>query len=102
MKNVYYYSATLILFGLQILISIFVNDVTAVFDFVAAIAVSCLGFIFPSVFFLTASKRYLKDGHKKSYGYERFLSYLNLFLGIVAFILGILSNVVTILQSSDE
>ena len=72
------------------------------FDFVAAIAVSCLGFLFPSVFFLTAAKRYMKPEDAGNFKFERYMSYLNAVLGVIVFMLGVFSNVVTIIQDKTE
>ena len=54
MKPLYYYIATLALFGIEAFLGATLPDVEVVFNFIAAIAVSCLGFGFPGVFFLKA------------------------------------------------
>ena len=56
MKSSYYYMATLILFALECFLGAVLPDVDIVFNFIAAIAVSCLGFAFPGGFFLKAEQ----------------------------------------------
>ena len=56
MKFAYYLISTLLLFALQAYIAIIVDSIDDVFDFVAAIAVTCLGFGFPSIFYLIGEK----------------------------------------------
>ena len=58
MSNSYYYISTLLLFILEAILAILVDDVTTVFDLVAAIAVTCLGFLFPAFFYIYAEKKY--------------------------------------------
>lgn len=58
MNESYYYSATIILFLLEAILAIIIPDIDIVFNFVSAFAVSCLGFLFPSVFFIYAEKKF--------------------------------------------
>lgn len=56
MKDSYYYTATILLFLFEAALAIAIPDVEIVFNFVSAIAVSCLGFLFPAAFFLGAER----------------------------------------------
>lgn len=58
MKNSWYYGCTLTYFMLCVLGSCFIPKIDVVIEFVAVICVNCMSFIFPSVFYLKASKRY--------------------------------------------
>lgn len=58
MKNAYYYSATFIYFGLVVAGAVFVENVDDIFNFVAAVSGSSLGFIFPSMFFILSNSKY--------------------------------------------
>jgi hypothetical protein len=58
MKPLYYFTSTLLLFILEATLAILIEDVSTVFDFLAAIAVTCLGFAFPAAFFIYAEKKY--------------------------------------------
>mmetsp|Transcript_38539 Transcript_38539/g.58664 ORF Transcript_38539/g.58664 Transcript_38539/m.58664 type:complete len:97 (-) Transcript_38539:54-344(-) len=96
MNSCYYYASTIIMFGLQAFISVLVDDVTSVFDFISAICVSALGMFFPALFFLKAYKR-LSEGEREGLGGYKCLAYFNFCLGLVAFATGIMSNVVSII-----
>jgi len=61
MKNLYYYAGTIGIFYLEGLIACLISSIDDVFPPLAAIAVSCLGFLFPSLFYLTAESLFLKD-----------------------------------------
>ena len=82
MKYSYYLIGTLLLFALEATLSILIESVDQVFDFLAAIAVSCLGFAFPSAFYLIALKRWpIPDYSRVTYG----LAILHVFLAVVVF-----------------
>mmetsp|Transcript_12699 Transcript_12699/g.21386 ORF Transcript_12699/g.21386 Transcript_12699/m.21386 type:complete len:146 (+) Transcript_12699:1510-1947(+) len=99
MNNLYYFVSTLSLFVVEAILSVIVDDVTTVFDFVAAISVTCIGFAFPAVFYLTAEKRYMKE-EEKGKSNTRMLAYLHAGLAVIAFVACMLSNVITIVQES--
>ena len=88
MKPVYYYTSTLALFILEATIASFVPSVDKVFDFLAAVAVSMLGFGFPSIFYIYAEKKFgdVRDnsGNKK---FMRCMAYFHGFLAVLVFIL---------------
>ena len=54
MNPLYYYAASIALFYLEATVACLVGSVDDVFSLLAAIAVTCLGFAFPSVFYLYA------------------------------------------------
>ena len=56
MNDCYYYSSTIALFFLEAAVACLVKSVDDVFSLLAAIAVTCLGFAFPSVFYIYAEK----------------------------------------------
>ena len=58
MSNLYYYLATIFLFGLTLLGSCLIKDVEIIFGFVGCIAVTLLSFIIPSVFYLMAKSKF--------------------------------------------
>lgn len=64
MNNTYYYISTLTLFVAEATLAILLEDVTTVFDLLAAIAVTCLGFFFPGFFYIYAFKKFAKKGQK--------------------------------------
>ena len=60
MKNSYYYIATLSMYILSILGSIFVDEVGVLFEFVGAINASTISFIIPGYFYIATEKVYGK------------------------------------------
>ena len=66
-SNKIYYPVTLLYFGLMILGAIVIPAVDIIFDFVGAITVNCVAFIFPSVFYLLARKVFKNNIQGKQY-----------------------------------
>lgn len=58
MKPLYYYSATLAFYGIQIFMAYLLTDISTIFDFASAIAISSLAFLFPGTFYKLAWKKY--------------------------------------------
>ena len=63
MSDYWYYSGTIAYFGLIIIGSCFIPSVDEIFEFVGVICVNCMAFLFPSFFYLKASKLYHGDRH---------------------------------------
>ena len=104
MKASYYYFSTVLLFVLEATCAILINDVTTVFDFLAAIAVTCLGFFFPAVFYIWAEKRFGLNSNqipKNTLSYRRCMAYAHLLIGILAFLVCMFSNIYSIVKGSE-
>lgn len=61
MNGTYYLVATILFYVLIIIGSIFIPGVDEIFELVGVVCVNCLAFLFPSVFYLTASKKAFKQ-----------------------------------------
>ena len=101
MKDSYYYPATFFLFVFEATLAILIPDVDIVFNFVSAIAVSCLGFLFPAVFFIWAEIRY---GFGKNFAliqqnsFHRKMAYVHLVLGTCIFLLSFTSSIISMIN----
>jgi hypothetical protein len=98
MKDSYYYISTLALFVAEATLAILLDDVTTVFDLLAAIAVTCLGFFFPGVFYLVAHKRYANKSEK---GNQKKCAYFHVVVGSFAFCLCMFSNIYGFIDHSE-
>jgi amino acid transporter len=101
MNSLYYFLSTLILFVSEALLAAVVTDVTSVFDFVAAFSVTCVGFLFPAIFYLTAVKKFRNSDKESEDKGMKVLAFVHLGLGLIVFVACIFSNCYTIWQSKE-
>ena len=90
MNDTYYYVSTLALFVTEATLAIVLDDVTTVFDLLAAIAVTCLGFFFPGFFYIYAHKRYATNSQR---GDQKKCAWFHVIMGVIAFCLCMFSNI---------
>lgn len=88
-----YLTISLSLYMIQLLVAWKVNDISTIFDFASAIAVSFISFWFPSIYYLIAEKRY---GGGNKYSHNMAIA-LNI-LGVLNFGLGISTGVLNIIK----
>ena len=94
--NIYYYViATVTYYGIQMGGAIIISDVSTIFDFASAIAITALAFIFPGLFYLMAEKKYGQGKNLKKCDHIWAVSFL--VIGTVNFLLGIFSAIVGVL-----
>jgi Mn2+/Fe2+ NRAMP family transporter len=89
MKSLYYYGATIIYFIIILFGACYITSVSKIFNFVSAIAINCLSFLFPSTFYFMAKKKY----EVKNENYWEISAYLNAILGIAAVIIGLYNSI---------
>lgn len=95
MKTIYYLIVTLIFYAIIVVGSIFILDITTIFDFASAIAVTAIAFLFPGWFYLLAVKEYGEKvpEHKKLKCY----AYMFLVLTVLNFVLGMYSSIYSVI-----
>ena len=91
MKPVYYYTATLLFYGIQMGLAVVISDIGTIFDFASAIAISALAFIFPGMFYKMAKAKYAKDIPTDKC--DNYWSTAFLIIGSVNFCLGMYSSI---------
>ena len=64
MNITYYYIATLVLFYLEVVGACVLDDIGLIFEFISAIAISALAFIFPGLFYLLAESKFATSFQK--------------------------------------
>lgn len=87
-----YVLGTLSLYAVIIVGAIEIYDISTIFDFAAAIAISALAFVFPGWFYLQAEKKF-KTTKDATF---RCSAYFFLCLGLFNFILGMSVNIYNI------
>lgn len=91
MSNVWYYGATLTMYGIAVLGAIGIENVATIFDFVSAISVSAIAFFIPSIFYFKVQSKF--PGNLENQKRNNCLSYLFFVLGCLNFCIGITSTV---------
>lgn len=102
MNYVVYFTATVLFYVLQIIGSITMTDIGLIFEFISAVAVSNLAFILPGLFYLLAENKYshpIQKDLNKSINRE---AKLFIILGIIAFVVQMTSNIVGIVNGSND
>ena len=91
MPNSLYYSITLLMYAGIIFLSCVVPKVDDLFELIAPVCVNCLAFIFPSVFYLKGRSKFKHLNSPEGQGKWVFSAYIQLGLGIIAFVLGMIN-----------
>ena len=93
-----YLATTLALYGGQIIFSIIVNDIGLIFEFISAISISCLAFIFPGLFYLIAEHKYATLFQKQQGRGMRIRSWFFIIFGVLCFFFQMVANIIEIAQ----
>ena len=91
-----YLFSTLSLYVAELFLSIIVNDIGLIFEFISAIAISALAFIFPGVFYLLSLKRYGSSFDKIQGKWMKVRAYIFIVLGVFAFFFQMTANILEI------
>jgi len=76
-----------------IFLSIVLNDIALIFEFLSAISISCLAFLFPGAFYLLAEKRFATPEQKEKQAAVRFEARVFCVLGVAIFMVCMASNI---------
>jgi len=100
MKTFYYVLASMTYYVAIVLGAIFILDIGTIFDFVGAIAISAIAFLFPAFLFIMAVKKY-KVPVEGTIATNIKLAYAFMLIGILVAALGIFSTIYSIINASD-
>jgi len=100
MKTLYYVLCVLFFYGVQIGMAIIITDIAVVFDFASAIAITCLAFLFPGMFYKLAWKKYGQSKPRNSCDHAWAVAFL--IIGVCNFCLGMYSSVNGVIESASK
>lgn len=100
MNTVYYVLGTMTMYAGVLLGAIFIYDITTIFDFAAAIAISCISFLFPGWFYILAVKQF---GVKvENHTFCSIWSWIFLVLAFLNFTLGMFSSIYGVIEQAKD
>lgn len=97
-----YLLASICMYALIVLLAMILEDISTVFDFVSAYAISGIAFFIPSVFFRKAVKKFKVDESRPEIRYAHKIAILFIPLGCINAILGLGSAIITITGAGAE
>lgn len=97
-----YFLSTVILYGAELIFAIIINDIGLIFEFISALAISSIAFIFPGVFYLMAEAKFASSLTALQNKRIRMQAYGFVILGILAFIFQITANIVEIIEDLEH
>ena len=97
-----YIIVTVLLYGLEVTLSIFLHDIGDIFGFMSAISISCLAFIFPGLFFLLAERKFASDELKRKNKALRIEAWCLAILGLFMFIFLMTTNIIGLVKGKKK
>ena len=97
-----YFLSTVILFGAELIFSIIIKDIGLIFEFISALAISSIAFVFPGVFYLMAEAKFASSLTALQNKSVRMQAYGFIILGILAFLFQITANIVEIIEDLEH
>ena len=101
MNYAIYLGASVSFYAVIVLLAMLLEDISSVFDFVSAYAISGIAFFIPSVFFTKAIKKFNVDQSDPGVQFAKKIAILFIPLGILNAALGISSAIITITGLAD-
>ena len=102
MNITYYYVATLFLFYFEVAGACVLNDIGLIFEFISAIAISALAFIFPGLFYLLAEGKFATSFQKDLNKGTKRWAWFFLISGVLAFVFFMTANILEIVSGHHE
>ena len=96
MNYVLYLVITLVLFSLEMLLAVLIDDISTVFEFASAFAVTFLAFWFPSMYYLMSEKKYGTAENASSLNHCTAIIFI--FIGVFNFLVGMSAAVINIID----
>ena len=102
MANSTYLAVSIILFLLEVLGAALIDDIGLIFEFVSAVSISCLSFIFPGALYILSERKYASSFYKLQSTKMRIKAWALVVLGIFSFIFFMTANITEILQEMEH
>ena len=102
MSTVTYVIASISIYALIVFLAMVLEDISSVFDFVSAYAISSIAFFIPSIFYRNAVQKFNVDQNDPEVKKKLRISTMFFFLGILNALLGISSAIITITGLADS
>ena len=96
-----YLLSTLLLYGSQIVLSLILDDIGVIFEFISAVAISSLAFTFPGVFYLMAERKFASTFHKESNRLVHYQAVAMAILGLFVFTFFMTANILEIVYAEE-
>lgn len=96
-----YIIITLVLYSIEILGGMFIENISLIFNFMSSISGSALCFIFPGSFYLSLEKKFTSGnliGKNTKMRLIRFSAYLYIIIGIFTFALLLTTNILELIN----
>ena len=97
-----YFGATVSLYLLEIIGAIAIDDIGLIFEFISAISLSCLAFLFPGAFYLAAETKFGTSLQKLENTSTRRKAWAFVVLGVGSFIFFMTANILEMIVDTEE
>jgi len=96
-----YFTATCILYSLQMLGAIYILDIGLIFEFVSAISVSALAFIFPGAFWLISMRKYGSNIDKAEKKFDRYAAWFFVVFGVFMLLFQLVFSIIEMVEDAE-
>ncbi len=92
-----YLAVSIILFLFEVLGAALIDDIGLIFEFVSAVSISCLSFIFPGGLYILSERKFASRFQKLQSTKMRVKAWILIVLGIFSFIFFMTANITEII-----